>query len=140
MPSWRISDANCARLGRSAPGKRERIVARARDFIHESLSQPLSVEAIASAASTSPRTLHRAFQDVLDETPYSYVLKLRLRRIRHVLVSDAELTCTIASIANQWGITELGRFAGYYQGLFGELPSKTRARCRRLLQSPHSLS
>lgn len=115
-------------------GKRERIVARARDFIHEALCQPLSVEKIAAAASTSPRTLHRAFQEVLDETPYSYVLKLRLHRIRHVFVSDAELSCTIASIASWWGITELGRFAGHYRELFGELPSETRARCRRLLQ------
>ena len=123
------------RLGPGAPGKRERVVACARAFIHESLSQPLSVEKIATAASTSPRTLHRAFQAILEETPYSYVLKLRLHRIRHVLVSDAELSCSIASIANWWGITELGRFAGYYQELFGELPSETRARCRRLLQS-----
>ncbi|HMO28923.1 helix-turn-helix domain-containing protein [Enterovirga sp.] len=89
------------------------------------------MERIAAAASPP----HRTFQEVLDETPYSYVLKLRLHRIRHVLVSDAELSCTIASIANLWGITELGRFAGHYQELFGELPSETRMRCRRLLQS-----
>jgi AraC-like DNA-binding protein len=105
-----------------------RIVARARAFIHAHLDQPLSIDKIANAAATSHRTLHRAFQAVLDETPYSYVQKLRLNRIRHELVTDAERACTITSIAHRWNIAELGRFAAWYRDLFGELPSQTLAR------------
>ena len=105
-----------------------RIVARARAFIHEHLDQPLSVEMIASAAATSHRTLHRAFHIVLDETPYSYVLKLRLHRIRHELVTDAEAACTITMVAHRWNITEMGRLAVSYRDLFGELPSQTLVR------------
>jgi AraC-like DNA-binding protein len=101
------------------------VVARARTFIHEHLDQSLSIDRIAAAASTSHRTLHRAFQTVLNETPYSYVLKLRLHRIRHELVSDRELARSITAVAHRWGIHELGRFAGLYRDLFGELPSTT---------------
>jgi AraC-like DNA-binding protein len=114
--------------GRTDPRGLARIVARARAFIHEHLDQPLSIETIASAAATSHRTLHRAFHVVLDETPYSYVQKLRLNRIRHELVTDAEVVRTITSAAHRWNIPEMGRFAAWYRDLFGELPSQTLMR------------
>ncbi|ABS65850.1 helix-turn-helix- domain containing protein AraC type [Xanthobacter versatilis] len=120
-----------ASIGVLDPRGHERIVRRARAFIHENLGSPLSVERIATAAATSPRTLHRAFQMLLDETPYSYVLKLRLHRIRYDVISDTERTTTLATIANHWGISELGRLSGWYRELFGELPSQTRRRLAR---------
>jgi AraC-like DNA-binding protein len=118
-------------VGGIDPRGHARVVARARAFIHANLDQPLSIDKIASASATSHRTLHRAFQMVLDETPYSYVQKLRLHRIRHELVSDAEAVCTITNAALRWNIAELGRFAGWYRELFGELPSQTLARHRQ---------
>lgn len=115
-------------LGGTDPHGLARIVARARAFIHANLDRPLSIEKIASAAATSHRTLHRAFQTVLDETPYSYVQKLRLHRIRHDLISEAEAACTITIAAHRWNVGEMGRLAGWYRDLFGELPSQTLAR------------
>jgi AraC-like DNA-binding protein len=105
-----------------------RIVTLSLEFIRENLEEPLYISAIARASCTSQATLYRAFHRVLDETPQSYVRKLRLNRIRHDLASDAEARCTIATIANRWGVTELGRLAGWYRDAFGELPSETRAR------------
>lgn len=123
-------------IGRTDPHGLARIVARARAFIHEHLDQPLSIEKIAGAAATSHRTLHRAFHAVLDETPYSYVLKLRLNRIRHELVTDAEAACTITMVAHRWNIAELGRFAAWYRDLFGELPSQTLIRHQQSSRHP----
>jgi AraC-like DNA-binding protein len=57
-------------------------------------------------------------------------MRLRLHRIRHDLASDEERACTVALIANQWGISELGRMARRYRDLFGELPSETLAKQR----------
>jgi AraC-like DNA-binding protein len=132
------------RLGRAPqvnPGPAERpglarIVARARAYIHANLDRPLSIDAIAAAAFTSRRTLHRAFGTVLGETPYSYAQRLRLHRIRRELVSDAEKCCTITAIANYWGVSELGRFAAWYRDLFGERPSDTLRRRREQAASP----
>jgi len=93
------------------PRGHARIVARARSFIHENLDRPLSIEKIASASASSSRTLHRAFLNVFDETPYSYVQMLRLHRIRHELVSDSEFACTISMAALRWNVADLGRFA-----------------------------
>jgi AraC-like DNA-binding protein len=104
-----------------------KVVERARAYIHEHLSEPMSVDAIAAAAYTSRRTLFRAFLDVLGDTPNNYVRRLRLHRVRHDLASEAEAACTIALIANTWGISDLGRMAGWYRELFGERPSETHA-------------
>ncbi|WP_230279807.1 AraC family transcriptional regulator [Croceicoccus sp. Ery15] len=104
-----------------------RLVARALDYIIANLDEPLSIAAIAREAGASHRTLYRAFHYVLDETPQSYIRKLRLNRIRYEIANDAEALCTITIIANRWGISELGRFSGWYRQLFGELPSQTRA-------------
>ncbi|MCS0497782.1 helix-turn-helix domain-containing protein [Ancylobacter sp. MQZ15Z-1] len=118
-----------------------RIVQKARAYIHEHLVEPIALDAIASAAGTSRRTLYRAFADILDDSPQTYVRRLRLHRIRENLASDTELACTITVIANQWGISELGRLAGWYRGLFGERPSETLSRANRTksAQSPASL-
>ncbi|MEZ5864495.1 MAG: AraC family transcriptional regulator [Geminicoccaceae bacterium] len=118
-------------IGRLDPRGHARIVARARAYVQENLDAPLSVDAMAAAAFTSPSHLHRAFVAMLDETPQSYVRKLRLHRIRRDLASGAEIACTVAIAANRWGIGELGRLSGWYRELFGELPSRTLAQSRR---------
>jgi AraC-like DNA-binding protein len=123
---------HCAREPRSAgkpsPSSLLRVVARARAYIETTLDEPISIDSIAAAAGTSRRTLHRAFVHVLGQTPYAYVNTLRLHRIRRDLASDLEVRCTVALAANKWGIGELGRLAGQYRKLFGELPSQTAAR------------
>lgn len=104
------------------------IVARAKSYILANLKNPLTVTSIAQAAFVTRATLYRAFAEILDETPQSYVRALRLNRIRRDLADEEEAICSITIVANRWGITELGRFAGRYRQLFGELPSQTKAR------------
>lgn len=115
-------------VGAWAARQHGRVVERAKRHIMDHLEAPLSIEALAQAAFTSRRTLHRAFVEVLGETPQSYVRKLRLNRIRHDLATVPEALCTISLVANRWGISELGRLSGWYNELFGELPSQTRAK------------
>jgi AraC-like DNA-binding protein len=118
-------------VGRIDPRGHARIVARARAYVLENLDRPLRIDEIASAAHASHRTVYRAFAEVLDESPQSFIRKLRLHRIRHDLASDAERACTVALAANRWGISELGRLSGWYRDLFGERPSDTLAQIRR---------
>ena len=107
------------------------IVRRARAYVLEHLAEPISPDALAKAALTSRRTLFRAFAEILGDTPQFYVRRLRLHRIRQDLASDEERACTVALIANQWGIGEFGRMSRRYRELFGELPSDTLANQRR---------
>jgi transcriptional regulator GlxA family with amidase domain len=107
-----------------------RIVARAQAYIAANLAEPIAIDALADAACTTRRTLHRAFVEVLGESPRDHVLRSRLLRIRADLEAAAGDACTVADVANRWGIGELGRFAARYRALFGELPSATLARAR----------
>ncbi|WP_160012146.1 helix-turn-helix domain-containing protein [Rhizobium sp. 18055] len=104
-----------------------KIAAKARAYILEHLADPIALDDIAAAACSSRRTLYRAFADIFDDTPQTYVRRLRLHRIRQGLAGEREKICTIAVVANQWGISELGRLAGWYRQMFGELPSETLA-------------
>lgn len=106
------------------------IVRRARSYITEHLSEPISLDSIARAAFASRRTLYRAFAEILNDTPQSYVRRLRLHRIRQNLASDVEQARTVALVANQWGMSELGRMSAWYRQLFGERPSDTHGHAR----------
>lgn len=116
--------------GRARITGHARVLARARTYITAHLSEPISLDDIAAAACASRRTLQRAFAEILDDTPQTYVRRLRLHRIRAGLAGEAERACTIAVIANQWGMTELGRMSRWYRELFGERPSETVAHAK----------
>ncbi len=117
----------CTNAGRFPRGH-GLIVKRARDYIHAHLNEPIDVDEIASAAATSRRTLFRAFNEILGESPRAYTRRLRLHRIRRDLANEDESRCTVAMVAMRWGMEDLGRMAGHYRDLFGELPSQTHRR------------
>ena len=104
-----------------------RIVARAQDYAMAHLEQPISLEAMARAAFTSVRSLHRAFRSELGESPGAFVRRLRLHRIRQGLMSPHTARATVTEVAYRSGITQLGRMARWYREVFGELPSETRS-------------
>jgi AraC-like DNA-binding protein len=108
----------------------ERIVARARDYIHAHLSEPIGVDDLVSDLGTSRSTLHRAFVDLLGESPQRHIRRLRLHRIRRELVASTGGGVTVTSVGNLWGIDQPGRLAGWYREIFGELPSRTLLRPR----------
>jgi AraC-like DNA-binding protein len=130
-----IVDAAVGQMGRAVSdedpmqlGGYYRIVARARAYIDAHLDSPISIDDLVGVAFASRRSLYRAFSETLGETPQSYILKLRLNRIRHDLATPSEALRTVTVVSNQWGISELGRLAAYYREHFGELPHETLAR------------
>jgi AraC-like DNA-binding protein len=147
-PGYRLDEmivaAAMAQLGRTPSvedpmqlGGYYRIVARSRAYIDAHLDSPIAIDALIAAAYASRRTLYRAFAETLGETPQSYILKLRLNRIRQDLANPSEAMRTVTVVSNQWGIPELGRLAGYYREHFGELPRETLAR-RGLARAVHA--
>lgn len=110
------------------PRGRARIVHRAREYIHKHLAAPIGMSDLAEATDASTRTLHRAFAEVLEDTPQSYIRRLRLHRIRRELISREGATGTIAAAVMRWGAgSDLGRLSARYRALFGENPSATLA-------------
>ncbi|MGY4230751.1 AraC-like DNA-binding protein [Bradyrhizobium sp. USDA 4503] len=117
--------------GRMRPVGQALIVHEARDYIRRHLTSTISVDDIARAAQTSPRTLFRAFSEILGDTPRDYIRRLRLHRIRRELLSNR--TTTVSLAAQNWGMAgDLGRLSKNYRELFGEFPSSTLASARAL--------
>ncbi|MEP4768947.1 MAG: AraC family transcriptional regulator, partial [Roseibium sp.] len=108
----------------------EHVVRRAIDYINAHANEKISIEELALASGASRRTLHRAFEDILNDTPIKFINRHKLYLIRDLLTSGKRVTIsdTVASA----GITEFGRFSFNYRRMFGETPSETVRSARKI--------
>jgi len=87
-----------------------------------------SAGALALELGISLRSLTEACSGSIGLPPGRFLKLRRLNRIRRDLIRCRADERTVTSLAVEHGFTELGRFAGDYKRLFGELPSETLAR------------
>ena len=111
-------------------------VARAEAWIDAHLTEPISVEDIASALGVSTRTLRLAFRRVRCCSPLRAIHLRRLDRVRTALAA-AKPGATVTDIATGFGFFELGRFAVRYRQRFNERPSQTLARGAQIGNQRH---
>jgi AraC-like DNA-binding protein len=117
-----------------ADGAADSRIARRRDLacrramsVVNRARQPVRVSEMAAAVGVSRKSLERAFRDRLGITPRAYCrLHLMSRLYRALRVARPGET-TVTRVALSLGLTELGRMAGEYRRIFGELPSTTLA-------------
>jgi methylphosphotriester-DNA--protein-cysteine methyltransferase len=83
------------------------------------------VEELAEAAHVHPRTLLRAFHQVIGMGPIRYLRLRQLNIIRQQLYCATDDRLTVTQIMQAAGASDLGRVSGSYKLLFGELPSET---------------
>lgn len=107
---------------------RQEILQRADQYLRAHWSIPFDLRALAEAAGTSIRTLQRAFVDAYGISPQDWARCLSLHRVRERLRTSEAQKFTIETIARECGFRHMGRFAGYYQELFGESPVHTLRR------------
>jgi AraC-like DNA-binding protein len=107
---------------------RSLIVKTAEDFAVAHLGEPLQVTDLCKAAAVSERSLEYAFQEVMGLAPVSYLIRLRLHRVRKALLAATHGTTTVSAEALNWGFWHFGEFARAYRDCFGELPSDTLRR------------
>lgn len=110
--------------------ERHKTFRRAVDYCN-GLSGPAPVWQVASAAGISQRQLERVFAKTLGISPIRYMQQQRLNAVHRALRAASRGSATVTKVAQHWGFTELGRFAGEYTRLFGESPSATLAATRR---------
>lgn len=84
-----------------------RAAERARDYIHEFLTQPISLDELERVSGRDRWSLSRDFRALYGTSPYRYLTLRRLDRVRHLLLggsvpSDAAL---IAGFADQSHMT-----------------------------------
>ena len=90
----------------------------------------MSIARLSAAAGVSERALRNAFYQVYAISPKRYLRRWQLNLVRNALRSTGRQRISVTDVATQHGFCELGRFAGEYKALFGEVPSETLQRAR----------
>jgi transcriptional regulator GlxA family with amidase domain len=58
-------------------------------------------------------------------TPVTYLIRVRLHRVRQALLAATQGSTTVSTEALNWGFWHFGEFSRAYRDCFGELPSDT---------------
>lgn len=104
-------------------------ISRARAYILENLTEPITVAQIAAAAGCSIRSLQLSFQQSFGCTPIGFVQRQRLNHA-HMLAQSQPKDTLVSGIAYEAGFFHLGRFSIAYRKEFGCSPRETLAQNR----------
>jgi AraC-like DNA-binding protein len=104
------------------------IVKSVEDYALSHAGDHLYVSDLCRAAAVSERTLEYAFKEVMGLTPMTYLVRLRLHRVRQALLAGTQGSTTVSAEALNWGFWHFGEFSRAYKACFGELPSDTLRR------------
>jgi AraC-like DNA-binding protein len=105
-----------------------RAIRAAIDVIEAEAQLPLTLSSIAARSQLSVRSLQQGFKRHLGMSPMSYLREVRLRRAHQTLLASDPSIVTVASVAYDWGFTNLGRFAAAHAARYREPPAKTLRR------------
>ena len=105
-----------------------RAIRAAVDLIEAEAHLPLTLSSIAARSQVSVRSLQQGFKRHLGMSPMSYLREVRLRRAHRALLESDPSIVTVASVAYDWGFTNLGRFAAAHAARYREPPAKTLRR------------
>ena len=114
-----------ARQANSRATKALQIVKRTRRLLDTSVRSKPTLAEICSTTGCSAPVLTNAFQHVTGTSPARYVRHLRLAQAHIALLNSDPSNASVKAIALEAGFTELGRFSGLYNRVYGQLPSKT---------------
>jgi AraC-like DNA-binding protein len=111
----------------AAPGKPVQPVAvrTARELIEGNPRAPMTTASLARQCHVSVRSLQEGFQRHVGMSPTAYIREVRLRGAHEDLLTADPYLRTVASVAEDWGFTHLGRFAAAHEARYGQLPLRT---------------
>jgi AraC family transcriptional regulator, ethanolamine operon transcriptional activator len=115
-------------------GRARRVIGvqRARDYILDHLSDPISLSDLCRQTHMQARSLEYGFREIVGLSPVSYIKMMRLGVVHRRLLSTANYYRSISELALDNGFWHLSQFAVDYKKLFKESPSATRARIASL--------
>ena len=102
----------------------ELLVGRVVTHLDDHLADPnLDLDQLADAAHVSPSSLGRAFRDVLDTTPWRYVMRRRIDHAKRLLVGTGR---SLADIALDAGFYDQAHFSRAFKRFTGTTPGAFR--------------
>ena len=112
----RSSGANGSRPGALAGWQ----IARVRAFIEENLHSNIDARHLSAVAKLSRAHFSRSFKKAFGEPPHAYVVKLRLERACHLMVTTSE---SLSEIALSAGFSDQSHLCRRFQRAFGQSPA-----------------
>jgi len=104
---------------------RERLLARALDYIHNTDLQTLTISNLITGVHASSRSIQYCFSELLGMTAKNYLITIRLNAIRKELLELVPKENTMTQVANKFGVVNIGRFKQDYEKFFHESPRET---------------
>lgn len=98
---------------------------RVMEFVEARLGGNVALADLANVAGGSVFHFSRAFRNTAGDTPYRYVLRRRIERAKHLLVSSAT---PIAEVARNCGFSSHANFAKTFSRFVGTTPKRFRQR------------
>jgi AraC family transcriptional regulator len=115
----RRSRTKGARRGALAPWQ----IARVRAFIDENLHRTIHVKDLSTVAQRSPAHFSRSFKQALGEPPHAYVVRRRLERASHLMITSS---ASLSEIALSVGFSDRAHMSRLLRQVFGQSPSRWR--------------
>ena len=100
---------------------------RGREYLHSHTCQPVSLAAVSRAAGLSLFHFHRSFTLAFQQTPHTYLTRLRLSRARHLI----EAGTSVLNACLEVGFSNPSAFARLFRLHYGELPSAVNRKLAR---------
>jgi AraC-like DNA-binding protein len=123
---WLLSSAHGPSLrSLCAPQGNAQRIGRAIDILRKNFHQPLTVDALACAASMSASAFHRHFRAVTSISPLQFQKQLRLIEARRLMLSEG---LTARRAAFQVGYESSSQFTREYVRMFGAPPRRDTAK------------
>lgn len=94
-------------------------------FLHANYVRPISLEAVANAASTSQSTIKRLLRLHLRASMVELLVQLRIGHACHLLVSTEK---SVGLVASESGFSNPGRFFALFRHIHKMTPSEFRAK------------
>src|SRR6202171_5567713 len=98
-------------------------ILRVRAYIDSNLHRTIHIRDLSAIARRSPAHFSRMFKRTLGESPHAYVVKRRLERARHLMMTCAE---PLSEIALSVGFSDQAHLCRLFRQAFGQSPAHWR--------------
>jgi AraC family transcriptional regulator len=96
---------------------------RVRAYIDSNLHRTIHIRDLSAVARRSPAHFSRKFKQAVGESPHAYVVKRRLERACHLMMTNAE---PLSEIALSVGFSDQAHLCRLFRQAFGQSPAHWR--------------
>lgn len=98
-------------------------VARSLSIIHQEYATPLSVDYLSKQVSMSSSGFHRAFRDIVFDSPVQYIKKIRLAKSRELINAGYR----VGDAAEAVGYKSLSQFSREFKRYYHTTPVQKKS-------------